>query len=89
MPMYTSLQVHWDKVLRNCTNGIIRGYRLIYQEMSPNGRPITVNLTTDQKTYIIENMNMEVNYTVELLAYTSKGDGNVSFDLARPDKTGK
>jgi len=89
IPGYKALKVNWNPVKRYCRNGIIRGYRLIYQELSPGVPPVTVNLTAEQLTYTIENMNMEVNYTVRVLAYTSKGDGNASYDLARPDRMGR
>jgi hypothetical protein len=88
VPVYSSLLVRWKSVLRHCRNGIILGYRLTYREL-PNALPVVVNFTVSDSHYIIENMNMDANYTVEILAFTRIGNGNASYDLAQPDKMGK
>lgn len=55
----------------------------------PNKPPVMINFTASDRYYDIENMNSDANYTVQLLAFTRKGNGNSSFDLAQPDKMGK
>ena len=73
----TSIFVDWDDVPQPDQNGIILSYTVTYTEL-PNGSPVpqVVDAPTTQAT--LTGLNEYTNYSITVLASTSKGNGNVS-----------
>lgn len=82
----TLARVNWVKVHEKDRNGIIKGYRVRYkrireakrkrrsaedyqQELVPDG---------DTTSLVLRSLDKAEEYEVEVLAFTSKGDGNFS-----------
>ncbi|XP_048583376.1 protein sidekick-1 [Nematostella vectensis] len=81
----SSIIVRWKPVPVHHRNGIIQGYRLRYQtEM----RIIIVNLTADQYSAILTDLDRVANYTIFMSAFTRSGEGNSSYDFIASDSFG-
>ncbi|XP_078352756.1 protein sidekick-1-like [Oculina patagonica] len=76
-----SISVTWNAVPADQRNGIIKGYKIIYQTL-PSGSNITerINATgaNEQQTTTLDQLNEFTNYSIRMLAFTSKGDGPLS-----------
>ena len=79
----TSVSVSWDPVVAEDRNGIIKGYKVIYNAL-PNGQMVTelLNITKEQQnkrqTVTLDNLNEFTNYSIEVLAFTVFGNGPAS-----------
>ena len=74
-----SISLRWTAVTDRDKNGIIMGYRVIYQAL-PNGRiyNITVNGVEGNEEMLsatLDKLNEFTNYSIRVLAFTAKGDG--------------
>ena len=69
--------VQWGDVPHPDQNGIILSYTVTYTAL-PNGSPVSqvVDAPTTQAT--LTGLNEYTNYSITVLASTSKGDGNAS-----------
>ena len=79
----TSISVSWDPVVAEDRNGIIKGYKVNYNDL-PNGQMVTefLNITKEQQnkrqTVTLDNLNEFTNYSIEVLAFTVFGNGPAS-----------
>jgi hypothetical protein len=76
----STMDIRWSPVPQEHMNGIILGYKLTYQttEQSVDNKPVftkTINLAVKTTNFTIQNLNSSTSYVLELLAYTSKGEG--------------
>lgn len=83
----TLAKVNWGKVLEKDRNGIIKGYRVRYKRITADGRrrkrsaeDYQQKLVPDGDTtsLVLGSLDIAGEYEVEVLAFTSKGDGNFS-----------
>ena len=77
-----NISVSWGLVSTENKNGIIKGYKLIYQAL-PNGNETTkiidiAGQAAESTTTTLQNLNEFTNYTIAVLAFTVKGDGPLS-----------
>ncbi|XP_022809696.1 protein sidekick-1-like isoform X1 [Stylophora pistillata] len=76
-----SIIVSWSPVPIQDRNGIIKGYKVVYQAL-PNGNNETVNITINdqdkEQTLTLEELNEFTNYSIRVLAFTAIGDGSLS-----------
>ena len=80
-----SISLSWGKVNESDRNGIITGYKVVYQAL-PNGWSFTAHVSVgaegERTTTTLYGLKPFTNYTIRVLAYTIKGDGPPS-----PEKT--
>ena len=83
----TLAKVNWGKVPEKDRNGIIKGYRVRYKRITADGRrrkrsaeDYQQKLVPDGDTtsLVLRSLDKAGKYEVEVLAFTSKGDGNFS-----------
>ena len=78
----TTISVSWGPVVEQDRNGIIKGYKIIYQAL-PNGVNktkiinISENSQSEQDT-TLDGLNEFTNYSIRVLAFTSEGNGPLS-----------
>ena len=77
-----NISVSWGVVRPEDKNGIIKGYKLIFQAL-PNGNETTKTIdiageAAESTTTTLHNLNEFTNYTIAVLAFTVKGDGPLS-----------
>ena len=73
----TSILVQWGSVPAKNRNGIIISYTVTYKELPGGSTDSKVaNAATTQAT--LTDLKKYTNYSIVILASTSKGDGNVS-----------
>ena len=79
----TSISVSWDPVVAEDRNGIIKGYKVNYNDL-PNIQMVTkfLDITKEQQntrqTVTLDNLNEFTNYSIEVLAFTVFGNGPAS-----------
>lgn len=80
-----SITLSWGKVNESDRNGIITGYKVVYQPL-PNGGNCTADVSVKEEkertTKTLDGLDQFTNYSIRVLAYTVKGDGPPS-----PEKT--
>ena len=73
-----SISLSWSAVLHSDKNGIITGYKVVYQAL-PSGGNYTVNVgagNDDARTSTtLSGLKKFTNYSISVLAFTVKGDG--------------
>ncbi|GLG97357.1 Protein turtle [Gryllus bimaculatus] len=73
-----SLQISWQPPPETLVHGVINGYRLLYEPVAPQPQDESIEPATRVTTAlmsVLHNLLKYTNYSVELLAYTSVGDG--------------
>ena len=76
----TSVSVSWAAVGNEQRNGIIKGYKIIYQAL-PDGRNVTrfVNISDEnqgtEQDITLGDLVKFTNYSIRVLAFTVVGDG--------------
>ena len=90
----TQITLSWTKVEEQHKNGIILGYKLFYKAVGQFAVDTTekIKLINDENTLQTTVMNLEkyVNYSIKILAFTSKGDGpNSTVVSVETDQDGK
>lgn len=76
-----SLQVSWQPPPSHHTNGLLQGYKLNFEQVMDN-----LGLTNDDietrkttaLTIVLSNLRKFTNYSIQVLAYTRMGDGQLS-----------
>ena len=80
-----SIKLSWGKVKESDRNGIITGYKVVYQEL-PNGGSNTAHVSVEEEkertATTLCGLRQFTSYSIRVLAYTVKGDGPPS-----PEKT--
>ena len=71
----TSLFIHWRPVPANHQNGIILGYRIMYKKSAGEDTLETKNVSARTTTTELKNLTKFTEYSITILAYTSKGNG--------------
>ncbi|XP_031783300.1 Down syndrome cell adhesion molecule-like protein Dscam2 isoform X4 [Nasonia vitripennis] len=77
-----SLQVTWDPPPNSSLNGILKGYKVMYENM--NALTDSTKVETKSTTALIvglTNLEKHTNYSVQVSAYTRAGDGLPSAPL--------
>ncbi|XP_078350977.1 phosphatidylinositol phosphatase PTPRQ-like isoform X2 [Oculina patagonica] len=75
----TSLQVNWDKVPFPDQLGIIRGYRVLMWRTNQSAVILrNVTLLVPSRDISFTGLEKYTNYTIQVLAFTVKGNGNRS-----------
>lgn len=59
-------------------NGIIRGYRLYLEREDGNSVVWNITVGPDVRVYVFTDLLIFQNYSIEILAFTIKGDGPLS-----------
>ncbi|KAK3593323.1 hypothetical protein CHS0354_031382 [Potamilus streckersoni] len=76
----TSVNVTWGDVPLLDTNGMIKGYKVRYRSDEENITPVQQNVVGNETKFcLIHNLRKFVTYEIQVLAYTSIGDGVLSF----------
>lgn len=76
-----SLQVSWQPPPSHHTNGLLQGYKLNFEQVMDN-----LGLTNDDMdtrkttalTIVLSNLRKFTNYSIQVLAFTRMGDGQLS-----------
>ena len=89
VPGLTSLLAKWKPVPEHCRNGIILGYRVKYRRLDGVSGERVENTTADILYAFLYDLNIFANYSIGIVAFTGKGEGNSTFDLALPDNLGE
>lgn len=78
-----SITLSWDVVPNSDRNGIITGYKVVYQAL-PNGKRDTVNVSAGNEgeptTTTLSELKQFTNYSISVVAFTVKGDGPPSAE---------
>ena len=83
------LLARWKPVPEHCRNGVILGYKVKYQRLDGYSLARIENTTADISYAFLYDMDIYANYSIEISAFTRKGEGNATMDLALPDTLGK
>lgn len=89
VPGLTMLLAKWKPVPEHCRNGIILGYRVKYRRLNGNPEARIENTTADVLYAFLYDLDIYANYSIEIFAFTRKGEGNATVDLALPDTLGE
>ncbi|XP_069038519.1 cell adhesion molecule DSCAML1 isoform X1 [Lepisosteus oculatus] len=66
----------WSEPPRITLNGVLKGYRIIYWSIFPDGEWGEMqNITTTRERVELKGLEKFTNYSVQVLAYTQAGDG--------------
>ncbi|KAL9950689.1 hypothetical protein ACROYT_G043228 [Oculina patagonica] len=72
----TSITASWKLPPADSWNGIIRGFKLFYQEKDSGGLPKTLTFNSDSTlTTTVTSLSKYTEYEFQVLAFTSVGDG--------------
>jgi len=74
----TSLTVSWNSVPLGHENGVVIGYKVIYIDAAETQPKLNVSVEFNVSSVDITGLLVYTNYYIQVLAFTSKGDGNVS-----------
>lgn len=94
----TLAKVNWGKVPEKDRNGIIKGYRVRYKRILEGTRKRRSTEDYQEKevpdgdttSLVLRSLDKAGQYKVEVLAFTSKGDGNFSTPASfRTDEDSK
>ncbi|XP_067203911.1 cell adhesion molecule Dscam2-like isoform X2 [Linepithema humile] len=79
----TSLQVSWDSPPESSMNGILKGYKVIWENTDALAESIKPEMTktTTALTVVIHSLEKYTNYSIQVLASTRSGDGIASSPL--------
>ena len=87
----TSLQMTWGEVPKGFIHGILRGYR-VFHRRTDDEESYYLNSTTEptELKLHITGLKKFTEYSVKVLAFTMKGDGEVSNNISvMTDEDGK
>ncbi|EDO29485.1 predicted protein, partial [Nematostella vectensis] len=75
----TELEVIWRPVPQKYQNGIVLGYKVMYRRADGEYpiRNVTIN-NGSQLSHVLKGLKKYGPYDIRLLAFTVKGEGNVS-----------
>ncbi|KAG7198654.1 hypothetical protein KM043_006011 [Ampulex compressa] len=77
-----SLQVSWDPPPDSSLNGILKGYKVMWENMDTVTESTKTEMkTTNALTLVIHDLQKYTNYSVQVLATTRAGDGVASAPL--------
>ncbi|XP_076760631.1 cell adhesion molecule Dscam2 isoform X3 [Xylocopa sonorina] len=77
-----SLQISWDALPDSSLNGILKGYKVIWENMDAIAEsPKSEMKITSALTAVIRSLEKYTNYSVQVLALTRAGDGVASSPL--------
>ncbi|XP_011698542.1 PREDICTED: Down syndrome cell adhesion molecule-like protein Dscam2 [Wasmannia auropunctata] len=78
----TSLQVSWESPPDSSLNGILKGYKVMYENMDALTESVKPEMKiTTSLTAVLHNLEKYTNYSIQVLAYTRTGDGVASSPL--------
>ncbi|XP_029107389.1 Down syndrome cell adhesion molecule-like protein 1 homolog isoform X2 [Scleropages formosus] len=84
--------ITWSEPPRMTLNGVLKGYRVVYWSLFPDGEWGEMqNITTTREQVELKGLEKFTNYSVQVLAYTQAGDGvrsNVLYIETREDYPG-
>ena len=83
------LLAKWQPVPAHCRNGVILGYKVRYQRLDGAYPARIENTTADVLYAFLYDMDIYANYSIEISAFTKKGEGSATLDIALPDTLGK
>ena len=73
-----SVQLDWRPVSPEHTNGMVLGYRVFYNEVHNASRAASIKLAAGETRLTIGGLRPNTNYSFQILAFTSKGNGPIS-----------
>lgn len=71
----TALHLYWNDVSLIHQNGRILGYRLHLQREDDNSVVWNITVKSDVHMYVFSDLLIFHNYSIQLMAFTVKGDG--------------
>lgn len=89
VPGLSMLLAKWQPVPTHCRNGVILGYKVRYQRLDGAYSARIENTTADVLYAFLYDMDIYANYSIAISAFTRKGEGIATLDLALPDTLGK
>ena len=72
------VQLKWSPVSPKNTNGKVLGYRVFYSDVQNKSRANITVAGQRESNLIIKGLRPGTNYSFQMLAFTSKGDGAIS-----------
>ena len=70
-----TIQVNWNPVPPEYTNGEVLGYKVLYSDVKDTSR-VNSSLVSPKETHSkIKGLKTNTNYSFQVLAFTAKGDG--------------
>ena len=73
--------MQWDEVPKEKRNGEIQGYKVL---CSDAGEPKPIPVDASKKETLLTDLRWSTVYTIEVLAFTGAGDGQVSSGVSVP-----
>lgn len=73
-----SLQISWQPPSPQHTNGLLQGYKIIYEHVGEtvgSGSDDLDTKKTNELTIVLSGLKKFTNYSIQALAYTRMGDG--------------
>lgn len=72
------VQLKWSPVSPKNTNGKVLGYRVFYSDVQNKSRANSTVAGPKETNLIINGLRAGTNYSFQMLAFTSKGNGAIS-----------
>ncbi|XP_018406582.1 PREDICTED: Down syndrome cell adhesion molecule-like protein Dscam2 [Cyphomyrmex costatus] len=77
-----SLQVSWESPPDSSLNGILKGYKVMWENMDALTESVKPEMKiTTALTVVLHSLEKYTNYSIQVLAYTRTGDGVASLPL--------
>ena len=85
------IRVVWQPPPRSQRHGTITYYKVLYSEVNTNpSKKLELNVTSDETSVLLKNLNKWTDYRISVLAGTEVGDGPASEPIVlRTDEDGK
>ena len=74
----TSLTVSWNSVPLGHENGVVTGYTVFYIDVNETQPKLNISVECNVSSVEVTSLLVYTNYCIQVLAFTSKGDGNIS-----------
>ena len=74
----TSITVSWSLVPLGHRNGVVTGYRVFYIDLAETQAKLNVTVELNIYSAELTGLLPYTNYCIQVLAFTSKGNGNIS-----------
>ncbi|CAH3161246.1 unnamed protein product [Porites lobata] len=73
-----AVQLNWRPVSPEHTNGMVLGYRVFYNEVHNTSRAASIKVAAEETHLTIGGLRPSTNYSFQILAFTTKGNGTIS-----------
>ena len=74
----TSIMLSWNPVPPGHENGVVLGYKILYVDQDETQPKLNSTVEANVSSFEVTGLMTFTNYCIQVLAFTRKGDGNMS-----------